>query len=327
MSPELVSLAALPLLEGASHGQLAAITGLMEPGSAMPGQVMGREGEPGDRFWLLLEGRVSVTLGGRQLADAGPGSILGELALLRRRPRSATVTALEPCRFVSGGTEALDRMLGVEPVRSRLRRLASSRLAQDLKPVRLSLHDGTDILVRPLLPTDRPALDQAVHNMSRDSIRRRFFTAGTPSPALIDYLIDIDYVDHFAWVVFEEGSGDGMGTGRYVRRPGDPEAEMAFTTVDRYQGRGLGTLLLGVLGATAVEAGITTLVAHVMEDNTPMRRVFAKAGGRTSFDEPGLVLVSVEPARAAELVDGDVRERIAGSVGDVVTAASLALRL
>ena len=103
--------------------------------------------------------------------------------------------------------------------------------------------------------------------------------------------------------------------------------EMAFTTVDPYQGRGLGTLLLGVLGATAVEAGITTLVAHVMEDNIPMRRVFAKAGGNTRFDEPGLVLVSVEPERAAQLLDADVRRRIAESVHDVVTAASLALRV
>lgn len=326
MSPELASLAGLPLLAGASEEQLAAITALMGAGSASPGQVLGREGEMGAAFWLLLQGRVAVTLGGRQLADAGPGSVLGELALLRGRPRSATVTALEPCRFLTGGTDALERMLDIPEVRSRLRRLASSRLAQDLKPVHMALGDGTGILIRPLLPEDRRALDQAVQHMSRDSIRRRFFTAGAPSATLMDYLMDIDYVDHFAWVVFDSSSGEGMGTARYVRPPGDPEAEMAFTTVDPYQGRGLGTLLLGVLGATAVEAGISTLFAHVMEDNAPMRRVFAKAGGHSRFDDPGLVLVSVEPERAAGLLDAHVRRRIAGSVHDVVTAASLALR-
>ncbi len=327
MSPELASLAALPLLEGASGADLEALAGLTRPGRAGPGQVLGREGEPGRTFWLLIEGRVAVTLRGRHLADAGPGSILGELALLRGRPRSATVTAVEECRFLSGGADALERMLGIGPVRSRLRRLASSRLAQDLKPVHMSLGDGTAVVVRPLLPSDRPALDQALHNLSRDSIRRRFFTAGTPSPALVDYLIDIDYVDHFAWVVMDVATHGGMATGRYVRRPGDPAAEMAFTAVDRYQGRGLGTFLLGALGATAVEAGIASLYAHVMEDNTPMRRVFAKAGGETRFDEPGLVLVSVDPERAAGLLDPAIRSSLAEAVHDVVTAASLALRV
>lgn len=327
MSPELASLAALPLLEGASEAELETLAGLTKPGRASPGEVLGREGEAGRTFWLLIAGRVAVTLGGHHLADAGPGSILGELALLRGRPRSATVTAVEECRFLSGGADALERMLDIAPVRSRLRRLASSRLAQDLKPVHMSLGDGTSVVVRPLLPSDRPALDQALHNMSRDSIRRRFFTAGTPSPTLVDYLIDIDYVDHFAWVVMDAGTHDGMATGRYVRRPGDPEAEMAFTTVDRYQGRGLGTFLLGALGATAVEAGITSLFAHVMDDNVPMRRVFAKAEGLTHFDEPGLVRVSVDPERAAALLDSDIRRQLAEAVRDVVTAASLALRV
>ncbi len=327
MGPELASLAALPLLDGASGDELEALAGLTRPGSAGVGEVLGHEGEPGDEFWLLLEGRVAVTLGGHHLADAGPGSILGELALLRGRPRSATVTAVEPCRYLSGGAEALERMLANGAVRARLRRLASARLAQDLKPVHMTLRDGTAVVVRPLLPADRPALDQALQNMSRDSIRRRFFTAGTPSPALVDYLIDIDYVDHFAWVVLEGGTGHGMATGRYVRRPGDTEAEMAFTTVDRYQGRGLGTFLLGALGATAVEAGITSLFAHVMEDNGPMRKVFAKAEGQAHFDEPGLVVVSVDPERAAALLDPATRAGLAAAVHDVVTAASLALRV
>lgn len=321
-------LTGLALLSGASPAELDALTAAMEPCSAPAGQVLGREGEPGTTFWLLLEGRVSVTIGGHHLADAGPGSILGELALLRRAPRSATVTAVEDCRFLCGEGPALERMLTIDGVRARMRRLASSRLAEDLKPVHLSLADGTGVILRPLLPSDRPALDQALRSLSRDSIRRRFFTAGNPSPALVDYLMDIDYVDHFAWTAFGPAPGhEGMGTARYVRRPGDPDAEVAFTTVDRFHGRGLGSLLLGIIGATAVEAGIESLVAHVMEDNMPMRRVFAKADGVTHFDEPGVVLVSLDPHRAAALLDETTRSQIGDSVRDVVTAASLALRV
>ncbi len=323
---DLVELAALPLLSGAPEERLAAAAGHLQPCSAAAGEVLGREGEDGDTFWLLLEGRVSVTIADHHLSDAGPGSILGELALLRHRPRTATVTAVEDCRFLCGGAAALEELLDVETVRSRLRRLASSRLAQDLRPVHIELRDGTPVVVRPLLPSDRPAFDAAIHSLSRESIRRRFFTAGAPSPALVDYLIDIDYVDHFAWVVLDARTHEGMATGRYVRRPGDPDAEMAFTAMDRYQGRGLGTLLLGALGVAACEAGIEKLVAHVMEENTAMRRVFAKADGETSFDEPGLVLVSVDPRRAAALLDAGTGQRIGDAVRDVVTAASLALR-
>jgi hypothetical protein len=142
---------------------------------------------------------------------------------------------------------------------------------------------------------------------------------------LVDYLIDIDYVDHFAWVVIDEHQREGVATARFVRGEDRDQAEMAFTTVDRFQGRGAGTFLLGALGVAAAEAGISLLVAHVMEDNRAMRAVFAKTHPKSRFDEPGLVLVEVDPEAAASLIDVDVRRRLADAVHDIVTAASLAL--
>jgi RimJ/RimL family protein N-acetyltransferase len=210
-------------------------------------------------------------------------------------------------------------------VRARVRRLASSRLAADLRPVRAELADGTDVLLRPLLPADRHALDAAIHSLSSESIRRRFFSAGTPPDALVSYLVDIDYVDHFAWTVLDAATHEGMAVARYVRPDTASAAEIAFTTVDRYQGRGIGTLLLGAIGVTAVEAGVTELTALVLQDNVAMRAVFAKAGGQSRFDEPGLLNVTVEPARAAALLDPLLAAAIASAVHDVVTAASLAL--
>jgi RimJ/RimL family protein N-acetyltransferase len=293
------------------------------------GQVLGREGEAGREFWLLLQGLVDITVatshGPRILARAGPGSILGELALLRNRPRTATVTVVEPSRLLSGGRGALDAILAIDPVRARLQRLASGRLAADLKPVPTHLADGERVLLRPLLPEDRHALDDALHNMPRQSVRRRFFSAGPPTPELVDYLIDIDYVNHFAWTVMDAATHDGLGVGRYVRTERQAPAEVAFTTIDRYQGRGIATLLLGAVGVAAREAGVPALTALVMDDNAPMRAVFARAGGRARFDEPGVLRIEVDPDAAAALLDEPLQAALAAAVHDVVTAATLAL--
>jgi CRP-like cAMP-binding protein len=57
------------------------------------GDLLMREGEPGDRYLVLISGVVQVTQAGRRLRDLGPGDGLGEIALLRPTPRTATARA------------------------------------------------------------------------------------------------------------------------------------------------------------------------------------------------------------------------------------------
>jgi MFS family permease len=64
-----------------------------DPVSVRPGEAVVTEGDVGDRFFVICEGRVSVTRDDRLLRELGPGDWFGELALLRDVPRSATVTA------------------------------------------------------------------------------------------------------------------------------------------------------------------------------------------------------------------------------------------
>ena len=54
------------------------------------------EGDRGREFFVIISGNVEVRRKGRKLATLGPGNFVGEMALLSREPRSATVTALTP---------------------------------------------------------------------------------------------------------------------------------------------------------------------------------------------------------------------------------------
>ncbi|HUG30286.1 MAG TPA: MFS transporter [Candidatus Limnocylindria bacterium] len=72
------------------------LVGGLEPLSFAPDETVMREGEPGDRFVVVESGQVEVTAGGRQIHRLGRGAGLGEIALLRRSPRTATVTAVTP---------------------------------------------------------------------------------------------------------------------------------------------------------------------------------------------------------------------------------------
>jgi CRP/FNR family transcriptional regulator, cyclic AMP receptor protein len=89
-------LAAVPLFAGLSKRQLRRISSLMTRIDRPAGQVLTTEGQPGFEFFIVLEGEVEVRQGDRVIATRRPGEYVGEIALLGRRPRTATVVATTP---------------------------------------------------------------------------------------------------------------------------------------------------------------------------------------------------------------------------------------
>ena len=79
------------------------------------GTVIVREGDPGDRFYVLLSGVAGVSqssLGDRRIPRAG--EFFGEVALTMHVPRTATVTAMTPCVVASCDAATFDEL--VRPV-------------------------------------------------------------------------------------------------------------------------------------------------------------------------------------------------------------------
>ena len=137
----------------------------------------------------------------------------------------------------------------------------------------------------------------AVDHTSERSLYRRFFAAKRSfSEREIAFFLNIDFARHVALVAVvrhDDGGEEIVGGGRYiVLQPG--RAEAAFSVVDQFQGRGLGTVLLRHLAAIARDAGLHEFVAEVLPDNTPMLEVFEHSGlPMASRREPGVVHVTL----------------------------------
>jgi len=162
----------------------------------------------------------------------------------------------------------------------------------------LTLRDGTRIRVRPIVPDDKVALQAGMERLSPQSRYRRFMTPLKQlTPTMLRQLTEIDYVDHFAFIALDmdEPGEPGVAVARYIRVPDEPGvAEAAIAVVDDHQRKGLGTLLLRLLEAKAVEHGIRFFRAWVLTENQPMREAVRTAGGRMVLDSPGLYRADVE---------------------------------
>lgn len=100
------------LLAGLPGSKLAELAGRLEREDVAPGSTVVREGDPGERFYIVLSGLLSVSqegIGERRVLR--PGDSFGEVALAMGIPRTASVRAVTPAVVASCDSETFDELL------------------------------------------------------------------------------------------------------------------------------------------------------------------------------------------------------------------------
>ncbi len=94
-------LKSIPLFEEVGDEELAQIAPFATEVSVEQGRELVREGDFSYEFMAIEEGEAEVTRGGEHVADLGPGDFFGEMGLLEKTLRNATVSAKTPMRVVT----------------------------------------------------------------------------------------------------------------------------------------------------------------------------------------------------------------------------------
>jgi CRP-like cAMP-binding protein len=297
-------LATMDIFEGCPVEDLLPLAASVDPLRTAAGQVLMQQGEQAISFLLISSGTAEIRRvdadGAVSVGKASPGQIVGEIALLRAIPRIATVTTTEPLSGWIGDNDAFTRMVQIPGVMPRLLRTVRQRLAAYITPIPIRLRDGTRLMLRPVLPGDR---ERTVHGhvyFSSETLYRRFMSARVPTEALMHYLAEVDYVDHFVWVVTD--GDDPVADARFVRDENDRTvAEIAFTVADAYQGRGIGSFLIAALSIAAWANGVEKFTARMLSDNAPMRAIIDNYGACWEREDVGVITTVIDVPRQKDL--------------------------
>jgi len=108
-------LKSVPLFAGCSKTELRRLAATADEIDVRAGYVLMREGRPGREFFVLVEGKVEVTRNGRKLSELGPGDWFGEIALLTKVPRTASVVATSAVRALVVTDRAFRQLVETMP--------------------------------------------------------------------------------------------------------------------------------------------------------------------------------------------------------------------
>jgi len=149
------------------------------------------------------------------------------------------------------------------------------------------LRDGTPVTIRPIRPEDEPLMVKFHETLSEESVYMRYFhmmnlTQRTAHERLTR-ICYIDYDREMALVAEhtdpDTGEREILGVSRLSRRGASPdEAEFSVLVSDRFQRRGVGTLLVGRILEVGRAENLRRITAEILFDNRPMQNISKKLG-------------------------------------------------
>lgn len=115
----ILELRAISLFKGLGADALVPVAAIATHVTYDAGALIFEQGGEGDRLYVISKGKVEIVRDGQRLAVLGPGECFGEMALLERTSRSATVRAVSGSKLLTIAREDFDDLLDVYPVISR----------------------------------------------------------------------------------------------------------------------------------------------------------------------------------------------------------------
>ncbi len=163
------------------------------------------------------------------------------------------------------------------------------------------LKDGTAVTIRPISPEDEPAMVSFHEGLSERSVYFRYFhmlnLAQRVAHERLTRICFIDYDREIALVAERKdpttGEGRIIAVGRVTRIHATRDAEFAVLVTDDFQGRGLGTMLIGHLLEIAKAEGVATVVGDMLSENREMQRICEHYGFKVTYDDQTQMLHAV----------------------------------
>ncbi len=143
------------------------------------------------------------------------------------------------------------------------------------------LKDGQGIFLKPAVEKDIPFVDSFMKRLSQESLRMRFMASiSEVSQNHIKDLCSGDFKESgcLLAIIGEKENGRVIGLGNYVAIGNGHTAEVAFLIEDKFQGKGISTIILERLAGLAAANGFIDLEAEVLPENQPMMNVFKSSG-------------------------------------------------
>lgn len=151
------------------------------------------------------------------------------------------------------------------------------------------LKDGTSVIIRPIKPEDEPLLKDLFKNLSEKSTLLRFQQPNKPlSKSDLIRFCHIDYDQEMTLVaLIKENNSEKIIGAAHLMKTYEDIAELSIEIIDQFQGKGLGTILVGKLLDFAKNYGYRKIWMEIRKENLPMIKLALKYKFEIIAEEEG----------------------------------------